>query len=107
MKWKLNLSERWGAIVALAACKQGKLKDLTLARKSLEALRISEEEKEELKIVIQGSSVQWDKEAGEKVKEFTVDKELPTFLKVRLQGLSDNGQLTSELIDIAEKVGVA
>lgn len=106
MQWKLNQSERWGAIMFLAGIKKGQIKYLRLARKSLETLRINEEEQKELQMIVQGSSVQWDKKKGEHVKEFNVDKELLPFLKTQLQELSDNDNLTSELIDIAEKVGV-
>lgn len=104
---KLTLAERWGAIVTLASIKQGKLKALRLAKTALETLRITEDEKKEFGVIVQGNTVSWNTEASKQEKEFTFDKEMISNLKNLLQAMNDQGVLSSELIDIAEKLGVA
>lgn len=106
MKLKLTLSERWGAINVLAGVTTGSLKDLKIVSVGLKALQITKAEREEYGISVVAQTVSWSKDSAKKTKEFAVDGELPTLLKLRLQQLSDTNAMKSEMIDIAEKLGV-
>ena len=104
MKYKMTFPERYAAILICNALKSTNAKEWRIVEAAKEKIKITDQEKEDLKVRVVSNMITFDKEKAEQcVTEYDLDEQFISFLKRQVTAMNEQNALAREVLPLADR----
>lgn len=104
MKLKLNIGERYAALLILNGVTNAGLKQWNVIKQGRDKLNITKEDISKFDIKFENGQLSFDTEKGKEVQTFDVDEQLTKLLIEKLNVLDKKNMIPKEVLPLAEKL---